>query len=371
MITLFNIRPKGFNIGNDAINFALRELIYKSFGRVVNIIEIPAISYYESQVKAGLTAKTINEINRYGDGIIVGGGNLYENNELAVDLNALQALDVPLMLFSLSRGQIYNRKLELARRTDTMPDHIIKSLHKSAKYSVARDSATLNHLQSLACDHAVFGGCPTMMLCEALDRLPNLPRAEVPGVLISVRSPAQMNLPAYLQSKVQSDIEGIIDNIRDRGYKRVRILCNDTRDVEFAAIFRATRCVDFVYTADVYWYLALLRHAELVVSYRLHAWLPCISFGTPTIPISYDERAIGLAEDIGYGDWNINMAVIRDVIREVGWRMDHLDTLETLKKDNSLRWNELIHNQNTQMKAFADDVSRFTRKIQMHLRSMV
>jgi hypothetical protein len=181
MITLFNIRPKGFNIGNDAIGIALRDLIFKAFGRVVNVIELPAISHYESQAKAGLTAKSIHEINRYGDGVIIGGGNLYENNELALDLNALRHLEVPLMLFSLSRGRIYNRRMELCERTDTMPDSSLVALNNKANYSLVRDSVTADYMRSLGCENIKLGYCPTIFLDQSNVDLLKLPDAEVPG----------------------------------------------------------------------------------------------------------------------------------------------------------------------------------------------
>ena len=130
MINLFCIRPKGFNVGNDAIYLGMQHFVYKAFGEVINLITLPATSKYESQGKAGLTAKTIYEINQYGHGVIIGGGNLYENGDLDVNLDALSALEVPLMIFSVSRGRVYNRRLELVHRTDTMPDRTIKALHQ-------------------------------------------------------------------------------------------------------------------------------------------------------------------------------------------------------------------------------------------------
>ena len=164
MINLFSIRPKGFNVGNDAIFMGLQYFIYQTFGEVVNIISLPATSRYETHQSAGLRARTIHEINQYGDGVIIGGGNLYENGELDVDLTALDALEVPCMLFSISSGRIYNRKGELVNRTDTMPKNIIQALHKKVKYSLARDHATCSYLHDLGCNNAEVGGCPTIFL---------------------------------------------------------------------------------------------------------------------------------------------------------------------------------------------------------------
>ena len=44
MINLFCIRPKGFNVGNDAIYLGLQHFLYGAFGEVVNLISLPAIT---------------------------------------------------------------------------------------------------------------------------------------------------------------------------------------------------------------------------------------------------------------------------------------------------------------------------------------
>ena len=39
MINIFNIRPKGLNVGNDAIFVAMRHYIYKAFGNMVTSLK--------------------------------------------------------------------------------------------------------------------------------------------------------------------------------------------------------------------------------------------------------------------------------------------------------------------------------------------
>ena len=182
MINLFCIRPKGFNVGNDAIYLGMQHFIYSAFGEVVNLITLPATSRYESQAKAGLTSRTIYEINQYGHGVIIGGGNLFENGELDVQLDALGALEVPLMIFSVSRGRIYNRQLDLVRRTDTMPDRILKALDDRSDFVLLRDEATAAHMASIGCRNTTVGACPTIYLDRMMHRLP-----EVPGALGAAR----------------------------------------------------------------------------------------------------------------------------------------------------------------------------------------
>lgn len=298
MYTIANIRPLGYNVGNHAIHFALRHMLYETFGRLVSIIDYPACSKHESTTKAGLTPATVHEINRFADGVIVGGGNLYENDEIAVDARALATLKPPLMLFSNSRGRIYDRHGQLSDRSDVIPDVKLVALLGRADISLSRDSSTLRHLHSIDARDQI-GWCPTINMSRYAGNLPDLPENEDVGALISVRTPELMNVPYRYQSRVQTHIESAIDALRAAGYKRIRILCNDSRDLDFATAYRYIKQVDSVYTNDVYQYLALLRAARIVVSYRLHASLPAISFGTPTVNIVYDERAKSLFDDLG------------------------------------------------------------------------
>ncbi|MBD2422483.1 polysaccharide pyruvyl transferase family protein [Cyanobium sp. FACHB-13342] len=311
MYTIANIRPLGYNVGNHAIHFALRHMLYETFGRLVSIIDYPATSKHECTTKAGLTPATVHEINRFADGVIVGGGNLYENDEIAVDARALAALKPPLMLFSNSRGRIYDRHGQLSDRSDVIPDAKLTALLRRADISMSRDSATQGYLQCIDA-RELIGWCPTINMNRYANNLPELPENEDVGALISVRTPQLMNVPYRYQSRIQSHIESAIDALRSAGHKRIRILCNDSRDLDFATAFRYTKQVDSVYTNDVYQYLALLRAAQMVVSYRLHASLPAISFGTPTVNIVYDERADSLFDDLGLTSARLNLVELGD-----------------------------------------------------------
>ncbi|MCB1076874.1 MAG: hypothetical protein KDM64_03505, partial [Verrucomicrobiae bacterium] len=199
MLNIFCIRPKGFNVGNDAIFMGLQAAIAEAFGSFVNLISIPATSRYESQAKAGLTSRTVHEINQYGHGVIVGGGNLYENGELDVNLEALKKLEPPLMLFSLSRGRIYNRLDKLVDRTDVMPDGVMAGLNRQATWSLARDHATLSHLHGLGLDHVKLGGCPTIFLDRLRSQFPEVPQGDRRTTLVSVRNPQLMNISLQRQ----------------------------------------------------------------------------------------------------------------------------------------------------------------------------
>lgn len=362
MITLFCIRPKGFNVGNDAIFMGLQYFVYQAFGEVVNLISLPATARYESQSKAGLTGKTIYEINQYGHGVIVGGGNLYENGELDVNVEALQTMEVPLMLFSLSRGRVYNRRYELTPRTDSMSERVVRALNEKAAFSLARDQATADYLHATGCPRAVTGGCPTLFLDRTAERLPKLSERDRADVLISVRNPSLMSIPLPKQTRVFDDVNRIIALLRRRGHRDIRLLCHDHRDIPFAASFHD---VDYVYTGDVYTYLAMLRGCSLNVSYRLHSVLPCLAYGTPVIPISYDERAISPLETFGYGDWNINLVSSPDVAADVENRLERLAELPGRRQATQPTWDRYYGVMASAFGSFADHVRAYRDQAQV------
>lgn len=359
MLTIFNIRPKGFNVGNEAIAIGLRQYVYQAFGIMTNIVSIPATTRYESSAYAGLTAKTIYDINQYADGVIIGGGNLYENGELDVSLDALDSLQVPLMLFSLSRGRVYNRQRQLVSRTDTMPDSILQALHRKASVALTRDLATNEYLHRIGCDNSQLGGCPTIFLDQIINQLPSLPEKDS-GVLISIRQPQLMSIPPVDQARVHRDIRHIITILRKEGYQQIRLLCHDHRDISFAV---SVPEVPFIYSGDVYHYLALLKNCRLNISYRLHATLPCLSFGVPTIKISYDERAISLMQTIGYDDYNIRMMEIPDTATAVSDTLKKLDKLPYIKEAAQEKWEHLNQSMRAGFSKFAEEVKDYHHSV--------
>jgi polysaccharide pyruvyl transferase WcaK-like protein len=319
---------------------------------------LPATSKYESLARGGLTSKTIHEINQYGDGVIVGGGNLYENGELDLNLAALSRLEPPLMLFSLSRGRIYNRVDELVDRTDVMPDNAIQALNEKASLSLVRDEATLEYLRGLSLTRALLGGCPTLFLGRIDKRLPDVAEADKACTLVSVRHPSLMNIALQRQMRVHDDIAAILRLLAVNGHKDVRLLCHDHRDIPFAASFGS---VPYVYIADPHAYLALLKHCRLNVTYRVHSALPCMVFGTPFIKLSYDERALSLMSTVGFGEWNIDIVKSRNVVQDVSERLASLGEIERIKHSAAARWAALKGTQDAAMKQFASSVRDYSR----------
>jgi hypothetical protein len=348
--TLFCVRPTGFNIGNDTIFLGLRHLVRQTFGSGVNLVHVPAVKGEAGSVLYGLLPQSIHQMNQYGHGVIVGGGNLYENGALDVNVHALGALRPPLMLFSLSHGRIFDRRKQLVPRTDAMPPEVIRALNARAALSVARDDATLAHLQSFGIAHAALGGCPSMLVSQ-------LPQAHAPamavangGTLLSVRNPRLMSVPLRDEARVHSTISRLIEALTADGRGPVRVLCHDTRDLEFASSLGP---VDYLLPDDVYAYLDLLRRARLVVSFRLHAFVPCVSFGTPAVNISYDERSQSLMRTIGFADWDIDFLGAGDVVERVLDRCRRLQAYASLRDRSRALWDDHERTMRDAMTRFA------------------
>jgi hypothetical protein len=333
VLNIFCVRPRRFNVGNEAIFVGTRQLLLDAFDGQVNLIGVPARASGEPGEIAGLTKRTIHEMNQYGHGIVIGGGNLYENAEIDLDVHALGRLQPPLMLFSLSRGRIYDRAGRLVDRTDVMPDGTIRALHDAAVYSLSRDGATVAHVRGLGM-HTELGGCPTLLLGRMDLPLPAVAPALRDSALVAIRHPHLMNVPLKHQARVQSAVVGIIDVLRTRGLP-VRLVCNDQRDLAFGS---SLGDVELLYPGDALTHLALLRTAAVVVTFRLHSFLPCLSFGTPAVNISYDERSSSMVETAGIQPWDIDLIHTTDVVDAVSDRVNRLGDLERLRDAAVPRW---------------------------------
>jgi hypothetical protein len=349
MITLFCVRPKGLNVGNEAIFTGLRHLLREAFGGRVNIVQVSAVESAETGALSGLRPKTIHEMNLYGHGVIVGGGNLYENGQLDVDMQALRALRPPLMLFSLSHGRIYDNRHELVPRSDAMPESVIAALHEKAVLSLARDEATLAHLRALGLSKPQLGGCPSLLVSQV-----ELPRANVAsqpgGALLSIRHPQLMSIPPRDQARLHAVVVDIVDALEADGFGPVRLLCHHTRDLAFAS---SLGNIEYILPDDVYSHLELLRNAPLVVSFRLHAFLPCVSFGTPAVNISYDERSLSLVRTIGLEAWDVDFVRSRDVVADIRDRCARLGDLAVLREAAQSAWRNLEAVMRDSIAAFA------------------
>jgi len=318
--TLFCIRPTTRNIGNDLIHKATCDQIRSVFGQDVALISVPAL---QGAQYGGLTAAQVYDINRLADGLIIGGGNLFENGQLTFDAQAFAALRVPLMLMGISHGRIHDARGALVDRTDSMPPDVIRRLCERASIVLVRDRGTENLLGTLGVQRVEVGGCPSLFISG-----PAADDAARQRVLLSIRHPARMSVPPELQWRTAADLRGLIDALKREYGANVSLICHDYKDLEFAQGFPDTPCL---YFDDVDPYIDALGRARLAITYRLHAFLPCLAFGTPCIHLSYDERGREMVATAGMDAWDIDLIKEPNVVSAVMQRAGDLARYNELR----------------------------------------
>ncbi|PXA83120.1 hypothetical protein DMC25_18405 [Caulobacter sp. D4A] len=306
MTTLFCVRPTTPNIGNDLINKATTDLLYSVFGDDVSIVNISALA---AGGRGGLTAAQVYDMNRFADGVVIGGGNLFENGQLSVDRHALRSLHAPMMLIGVSHGRIYDATGGWTHRTDSMSEPTARELAAKAEVALVRDAGSHAILQAMGIGDVEVAGCPTTFMA------PNAGDVACDGrVLLSVRHPARMSVPPALQWRTPHDMRRLVDALRAIHGDRVHLVCHDYLDLEFAAGFPD---VPHLYFDDVERYVSALRTCLLNVTYRLHAFLPCLAFGVHSIHLSYDERGKAMVDTAGMGAWDIDLMTETDLVGAV------------------------------------------------------
>ncbi|MBK8510148.1 MAG: polysaccharide pyruvyl transferase family protein [Candidatus Competibacter sp.] len=293
MALIYHLRPATPNIGNRLIIMATHALLEEEADGPLDLINMPAKGIDAVLKRGGLIRETIYDINHMGAGVLVGPGNLFENNGLEIDPVALGALEVPLLLFSVATGRIYDNKGALRSRTDAMPESVVKALCDKAAGILVRDTHTRDYLAAFGFPHARVIGCPVLSLRPDRLNLPKPDRRAADAVLISLRNPLLMNVSPRLQLQVHVDLRRLIDGLRAQGQTKIALLCHDPRDLRFAA---GHTDVPLLYTENPLRYLGWLRDSQLNISYRVHSLLPCATLGTPCVHFTYDERALGLID---------------------------------------------------------------------------
>ncbi len=164
-------------------------------------------------------------------------------------------------------------------------------------------------LEELGAGKVELGGCPSLFMA------PNPPEPSPGGrILVSIRHPARMSVSPELQWRVADDVRRLLAALESAYGPTVYLVCHDYKDLEFAKGFPQT---PLLYFDDVERYVAALRQCRLNVSYRLHAFLPCLAFGTPSIHLSYDQRGREMVATAGMGEWDIDLTGERDVVAAV------------------------------------------------------
>jgi polysaccharide pyruvyl transferase WcaK-like protein len=133
-------------------------------------------------------------------------------------------------------------------------------------------------------------------------------------------------------------------------------MCHDRRDMPVAA---GLGDVDYTIPDDALDFLERLRSAALVVTFRLHAFLPCLAMGVPAVNVSYDERSAGMMRTLGLEDWDVDFLTEPDLTSAVLDRADRLEDLDRLRADCAPGWRELEDTLHGAIREFAAAVDGY------------
>ena len=347
MTTLFCIRPATRNIGNDLIYQATCDLLRGVFGPEVTLVSIPAL---QGAQYGGLTASQVHDINRLADAVIIGGGNLFENGQLTFDPAAFAALRVPLMLMAVSHGRIDDAHGNPVGRTDSLPADVIGRLCERASIVLVRDHGTKRLLGAMGLSAVEVGGCPSLFISGAAAA-----EATAGRILISIRHPSRMSVMPEVQWRTVSDLRAVIDRLTDIYGAKLRLICHDYRDLEFA---RAFPDVPALYFDDAVRYIEALKTAQFTVTYRLHAFLPCLALGTPSIHLSYDERGREMVATAGMRDWDVDLTREPDVVGAVMQRAGDLRRYHALRSAAQSTLGALRATSEASLRRFAAEIAQ-------------
>jgi polysaccharide pyruvyl transferase WcaK-like protein len=102
------------------------------------------------------------------------------------------------------------------------------------------------------------------------------------------------------------------------------------------------------------------------VSFRLHAFVPCLSFGTPAINISYDERSRSLVRTLGFESWDIDFVRARDVVADVRDRCARIHEFADLRRRAQPCWQRLEDVMRDAVASFASLVAGYAAEGPCH-----
>ena len=108
----------------------------------------------------------------------------------------------------------------------------------------------------------------------------------------------------FRKNKISKLIIHAINSVKKQGLIPT-ILCQDRSDIEYAESLGDNK-IEFIVEEDVYRYLALVVNARLLITLRLHSFIPRMSYQLPAINIIYDERALSLSRFYGLEKFCVN-----------------------------------------------------------------
>jgi len=279
--------------------------------------------------RSGLTSRTVYEMNMFGHGLVVcGDTDAPPEPREVLDVEAAAQVEVPTLLCGfVARG----RTLAGLDPTQYEPltTHCVAAL--------GNEPGAVVKLRGAGADAALGG--PLALFSERI----SVPETPSGGALVAIRNPAGLPVEPERRGAVHGEIRALVDRLRSAGHEDVRLLCQDTADLSFAAAYSD---LEYAYTADPYRWLALLRGAELVVSYRLEASLVCAATSAPFVHLCADDGARATLLGLGLDAWSVDlrdavatpvdvMELVANLDEQPAHRLSRLETWGTYDRRTS------------------------------------
>ena len=262
----------------------------------------------ENKRDYGLTRYAVERANREADLIIVGGSNLYEGSYrwhwgVHLEVNALEKLEVPLLLLGLGTGSNFASPLH---RPSNRARTEIKLLNDHARLSGVRDVITLEWLQQLGITQARLMGDPaTFIFNQQLQTNPQ-------GHILITMPPRRFWSSKRQFWKVRlrgrpmfQAVMSLGETLLKDGHKIV-VACNDPIDLETTKDLFSDLAPRVVCPTTPEEYFQLLSESRAVISGRLHTAVAAFSLGIPFLLLDVDQRTHGFIRTYQLEPWSVD-----------------------------------------------------------------
>ena len=290
------------NVGDHLVQRAILRLLRRHVGEFEYTPMPTRLLGDDPGEPKGITAASVEIANRH-DLLVIGGSNLYETAAgrwgVEVDVAALKNLSVPILLLGIGGG--WSFAFPVFPRLAPKVAEEIRALHARACGSSVRDHLTHRLLAGHGIGPSTVTGCPTAFLAseplrpvrDGVVGLPFLPKRMFAG---PSADPRDWRNPTHRRRREMTKLfRELLERLPAAGY-RVRVLVHDANDLDLA---RQMLGSDFFWSEDPEKLFEAIGGCDLIIGFRLHACIPALGMGIPSIPVLLDGRNVAFAETFG------------------------------------------------------------------------
>ena len=296
------------NVGDHLVQRGILRLLRRHVGEFEYTPMPTRLLGDDPEEPRGITARSVEIANRH-DLLVIGGSNLYETAVgrwgVDVDRESLKDLSVPVLLLGIGGG--WSFAFPAFPRLSPSVAEEIRALHAKACGSSVRDHLTQRLLSGHGIGPSTVTGCPTAFLAseplrpvrERVVGLPFLPKRMFAG---PTADPRLWRNPTHRRRRAITKLfRELLQRLPAEGY-RVRVLVHDANDLDLA---REMLGSDFFWSEDPEKLFEAIGGCDVIIGFRLHACIPALGLGIPSIPILLDGRNAAFAETFGLTEHSV------------------------------------------------------------------